>query len=83
MAQVANGPKTTEGAYVLTLTLTYQDQFGTASTLTIPLGVVVVGAINMVVQNLLDTQNATAVTLTGTLLNEGLGIAYYAQLKPR
>lgn len=80
-ASVTNGPKTSEGSYPGTLTLSYTDQFGNARSMTFSIGLLAIASIEPVVQSEVVTQvNATSVSVSGTLLNEGQGSAYYAQV---
>ncbi len=80
VANVTDGPKTAEGAYISSVTVSYADQFGNAHTQAFSLGLVAVGGIQMVIQNERFSKNGTSVSVTGTLLNEGLAIAYYTQV---
>jgi trimeric autotransporter adhesin len=77
---ISNGPKTAEGAYGATLSVTYYDQYGNSHTLTFPVGLVVIGGIDLVVQDETVSQNATSITISGSLLNEGEASAYYLEL---
>jgi len=77
IANVTAGPKTAEGAYIATLTVSYEDQFGNSHSSTFNMGFVAVGGIQMVVQDESVEVNSTSVTVSGTLLNEGLANAYY------
>ncbi|MDG6900655.1 MAG: hypothetical protein JRM80_01640 [Nitrososphaerota archaeon] len=79
-AGVTTGPKTAEGAYPATLTVGYVDQFGNSHSSTFNVGLVAVGEIQLVVQNQKVSINGTTVSMTGTLLNEGLANAYYTQV---
>lgn len=80
VANVTTGPKTAEGAYVATLTVGYTDQFGNSHSSTFSMGLVAVGAVEMVLQNEKVSGNGTTYSLTGTLLNEGVANAYYTQV---
>jgi hypothetical protein len=77
---ITSGPKTSEGAYAATLSVTYYDQYGNAHTLTFPVGLVVIGGIDLVVQDETVSQNTTSITVSGSLLNEGEASAYYLEL---
>lgn len=80
VANITSGPKTAEGAYIATLTVSYTDQFGNAHSSAFSVGVIAVGQIQMVVQNERISRNGTAISVTGTLLNEGLANAYYTEV---
>jgi hypothetical protein len=80
VANVTNGPKTPEGAFISTLTVSYMDQFGNSRTSTFSVGLVNVGGIQMVLLDQRVVRNGTSVSVTGTLLNEGLANAYYTQV---
>lgn len=77
---VESGPSTTSGVYSGTITLTYSDAGGTQHTQTLPVGFVVVGAAQFVLQDVTVSQTATSITVSGSILNEGSGTAYYAQV---
>ncbi len=79
-AGVATGPKTAEAAYPATLTVSYLDQFGNSHSSTFNVGLVAMGEIQLVVQNQKVSISGTTVSVTGTLLNEGLANAYYTQV---
>jgi len=80
VANITSGPKTSEGAYIATLTVSFADQFGNAHSSVFSVGLVAVGEIQIVVQNERVSRNGTSVSVTGTLLNEGLANAYYMQV---
>jgi hypothetical protein len=77
---VTNGPKTPEGAYICTLTLSYSDKFGNIHNSSFPVGVVAFGTILLVIQDEQIVQNANGVDVSGTVLNEGTASAFYAQV---
>lgn len=80
-ANLTSGPKTAEGAYTGTLVISYTDQFGNQYSQTFSPGFILVGSIELVIQDLTATQtSATTLTVSGTLLNEGQGSAYYLQV---
>jgi hypothetical protein len=80
-ANVTSGPKTSEGSYTGTLLVSYTDQYGNQYSQTFSPGLVVVGSIELVVQSLTAAQaSATTMTVSGTLLNEGQGSAFYLQV---
>lgn len=79
-ANVTNGPKTPEGAYVCTLTVSYSDKFGNTHNSSFPVGLVAFGTIQLVIQDEQIVQNANSVDISGTLLNEGTASAFYAQV---
>ena len=76
---VTAGPKTAEGAYVATLTVSYTDQFGNSHSSSFSMGVVAIGVIEMVLQNEQVTSSGTTYSVSGTLLNEGVDNAYYLE----
>ena len=53
---------------------------GTTHSLTFPVGLVVIGGIDLVVQDETVSQNTTSITVSGSLLNEGEASAYYLEL---
>jgi len=77
---VTCGPKTAEGAYIGTLTVSYADQFGNAHTATFSVGLVAIGWIQMVVQDEVASFNSTSGSVSGTLLNEGVANAFYTEV---
>ncbi len=77
---VTNGPKTPEGAYVGTLTVSYSDKFGNSHSSSFPVGIVAFGTIQLVIQDEQTVQNANGLDISGTLLNEGTASAFYAQV---
>jgi uncharacterized membrane protein len=80
VANITSGPKTAEGAYIATLTVSYADQFGNTHSSAFSVGVIAVGQIQMVVQNERISRNGTSISVTGTLVNEGLANAYYTEV---
>jgi hypothetical protein len=80
-ADVVTGPSLTQGTYTGTLTVSYMDVYGTTHSQTFSPGVVLVAGIQLVVQDLAAAQaGPSTLTVTGTLLNEGLGSAYYLEV---
>ena len=80
-ANVTSGPSTSEATYTGTLTVTYTDSYGNSYSQTFSPGLVLVAGIDLVVQDLSASQASPgSLTVTGTLLNEGLGSAYYLEV---
>jgi hypothetical protein len=79
VANVTTGPKSSEGAYISTLTVAYLDQFGNSHTQSFSMGLVAVAVIQMVIQSQRVAGNGSTYSLSGTLVNEGQGNAYYAE----
>jgi uncharacterized repeat protein (TIGR01451 family) len=80
-ANVTSGPSTSEATYSGTLTVSYTDTYGNSYSQTFSPGFVLVAAIDLVIQDLSASQaSGGTLTVTGTLLNEGLGSAYYLQV---
>lgn len=80
VANVTSGPSTAEGAYIGTLVVSYTDQYGNQYSQTFSPGLVLVGGIDLVIQDLTAAQSGASLTVSGTLLNEGQGSAYYLQV---
>lgn len=80
VANVTTGPKTSEAAYIATLSVTYADHFGNSHSSSFSMGLVAVGVIQMVLQNEKTSIDGSVISVTGTLLNEGLANAYYTQV---
>lgn len=80
---VGSSPSSTAGIYGGTATLTYSDIGGVQHSQAFPVGFVLKGSIEFVFQDVAFSQTATAVTITGSLLNEGNANAYYAQVSGR
>jgi len=80
-ANVTSGPKTSEGAYTGTLVASFSDQYGNQYSQTFSPGLVLVGGIVLVVQDLSATPaSGDTLTVSGTLLNEGQASAYYLRV---
>lgn len=79
-ANITNGPKTPEGAYICTLTVSHSDKFGNTHSSSFSMGIVAFGRIQFVVQDEQIVQNANGVEISGTLLNQGTASAFYAQI---
>ena len=74
------GPSTTSGVYSGTIAVTYSDAGDAQHSQTLPVGFVVVGSVQFVLQDITVSQTATSITVSGSILNEGTGTAYYAQV---
>lgn len=77
---VGSSPSATPGIYQGTVTITYADANGGQHTQTFPVGFVLLGQVQFVVQDAIVSQTTTSVTVSGSLLNEGATDAYYAQV---
>jgi hypothetical protein len=76
---ISSGPSSTVGVYGGTLTVSYVNQFGVASTQVVQVSFTLTGRIVMVVQGELISQSSGSnLSISGTLLNEGTVSAYYA-----
>ena len=80
---VGSSPSSSPGVYSGTVTLTYWDAGGVQHTQSSPVGFVLVGSVQFVLQDVTVSQTATSVTVSGSILNEGTGTAYYAQVTGR
>jgi hypothetical protein len=80
-ANVTSGPSTSEATYTGTLVVSYTDTYGNSYSQTFSPGFVLVAGIDLVIQDLSASQaSGGTLTVTGTLLNEGLGSAYYLEV---
>ncbi len=78
-AMISSGPHSTVGVYGGTLTVSFTNEFGVASSQSVQVSFTLAGRIAMVVQGEIVTQSSSSnLTISGTLLNEGTVSAYYA-----
>ncbi|MEM0287040.1 MAG: NEW3 domain-containing protein [Nitrososphaerota archaeon] len=77
---ISTGPKTAEGAYTATLTMSYSDSAGNQKTTSFPLGFLAVGSIDLFLQGVTVSTSQRVATLSGTLLNEGSTSGYYLEM---
>lgn len=73
-------PGSSSGIYSATIRVSFTDQFGTSYNQSYSVAVMLSGSIELVIQNEAYSQNATAVTVTGSILNEGSASADYASV---
>ncbi|MDG6994479.1 MAG: hypothetical protein JRN52_01040 [Nitrososphaerota archaeon] len=79
-ATLIASPSSTLGTYSGTVTVTYVDQQGTQYAQTFNVGFILTGAINLIAESETASQNTRALSVSGSLLNEGLASAYYASV---
>lgn len=77
---IGSSPSATAGVYSGTVSVTFTDLSGTQHTQSFSVGFTLTGDVELVVQDEQVTQSSSGVTVTGSLLNEGTGTAYYAQV---
>lgn len=78
-SMISSGPSAAVGVYGGTLTVSYTNEFGVASSQSALVSFTLAGKIVMVVQGEVVTQSSDSnLTVSGTLLNEGTVSAYYA-----
>ena len=71
-------PSSTAGIYSASLGISFTDRYGTTHNQSYSVAIMLSGSIELVVQNEVFTQNATGITVTGNLLDEGSASAYYS-----
>lgn len=79
-AVLTASPTSTLGTYAGTLALTYVDKQGTQYTQNFNIGLILSGAINVVTESETTTQSSRSISVSGSLLNEGIAPAYYANV---
>jgi len=79
-ATILTSPSATTGVYDGTLTINYSNQYGIANSQTVQVGFVLTGTIELVIQDESITASSGNLTVSGTLLNEGTTIGYYASV---
>ena len=79
-AILSSSPSATPGVYGGTLTVSYTDFSGTQHTQNFPVGFVLTGSIELVLQDVEVTQTSSSVTVSGSILNEGSAAAYYSSV---
>lgn len=76
---ISSGPDATIGVYGGSLTVSYTNEYGVASSQTVNVSFTLLGKIDFVVQGEVIAQSSNDnLTISGTLLNEGTVSAYYA-----
>lgn len=76
---VGSSPGSSPGIYSGAITVTYLDSSGASHTQTFGTGIVLKGSVDFVLQDVTVSQASTDITVSGSLLNEGSEVAYYAQ----
>jgi len=79
-ATLTSSPSATSGIYSGNLSVDFSNEYGVSDRQSYSVDVLLSGPVELVVQNELFSQNATDVTVTGNILNEGLASAYYASV---
>jgi len=77
---VGSSPSATPGVYEGAITVTYTDANGGQHAQNFPVGFVLLGRVQFVIQDAQVSQTTTSVTVSGSLLNEGATSAYYAEV---
>jgi hypothetical protein len=77
---VTTTAKTAAGTHPGDLTVTYNDQFGDVDSSTFPIGVTVIGGIDLVLQSEKIVQTLGNLTVDGTLVNYGSSPAYFTMV---
>lgn len=80
---VTTSPSATEGGYNTKLSISYQDSAGSMQTLNYNIGVVVVARLAMVQEGVSvypESVNSSLFAVSGSLIDEGSGNAYYAEV---
>ncbi len=76
-AEASASPGSASGIYPATLQISFSDGYGSAYNQTYSVSIMLLGSVIIIVQDEAFTQNATAITVTGNLLDEGSASAYY------
>ncbi len=78
--ELTASPGSASGIYPAQLEISFSDQYGSTHNQSYPVAILLSGSIQLVVQNEAFSQNATGITVTGNLLNEGSTSASYLSL---
>ena len=79
-ADLTASPGSTSGIYAASIEISFTDQYGTTHNQSYSVAILLSGSIELVVQSEAFSQNATGITVTGNLLNEGASSAYYSSV---
>jgi len=77
---VGSSPSASPGIYQGTATITYTDANGGQHAQTFPVGFVLLGRVQFVIQGAQVSQTTTSITVSGSILNEGATNAYYVEV---
>lgn len=78
---ISSSPSTTQGAYSATIKIDYYNSTGTEISKTFSAGFLALAKVSLVVQGFSENASGNSVTISGTLLDEGAGSAYYLTLE--
>lgn len=80
-ADLTASPSSTPGIYQGTLQVGFENRDGSAQTISFSVAVMLSGSVVLAIQDEHFSQNATALTVTGNILNEGSSPAYYSTVR--
>jgi hypothetical protein len=78
--ELSSSPSTAQGAYAVSISIEYYNSTGTVITKSFEVGFLGVAKVALIIQGFSENTSASTVTVSGTLLDEGTGSAYYLTL---
>lgn len=78
--ELSSSPSTAQGAYAVSISIEYYNSTGTVITKSFEAGFLGVAKVALIIQGFSENTSASTVTVSGTLLDEGTGSAYYLTL---
>ncbi|MEM0140909.1 MAG: hypothetical protein QXN66_02585 [Thermoplasmatales archaeon] len=78
---ISSPPSISQGAYSSTVNIQYYNSTGALQTKTFTVGFLALAPVSLIVQSLSENASGNNITVSGTLLDEGSGSAYYLTLK--
>jgi hypothetical protein len=76
----SSSPSTTQGAYSASVSINYYNDTGKVITRTFYAGFLALNKVSLVLQGYSENSSGGTITISGTLLDEGAGSAYYLTL---
>ena len=80
---ISSSPTTAQGSYTATVVIDYYNSTGTVVTKTNSAGFLAIAPVLLVVQAFSENASGTSISVSGTLLDEGAGSAYYLTLEAK
>ncbi|MEM0133745.1 MAG: hypothetical protein QXU18_00740 [Thermoplasmatales archaeon] len=78
---ISSPPTTTQGSYAVTVSVDYYNTTGSVISRTYSVGFLALATVSLVVQGFSENASGSTMTVSGTLLDEGAGSAYYLTIE--
>ncbi|MGC8562292.1 MAG: hypothetical protein ACP5NO_03735 [Thermoplasmata archaeon] len=78
---LSSSPTSAQGSYAATVDIDYYNSTGSVATKTYSTGFLAIAPVSLIVQGFSENASGSTITVSGTLLDEGAGSAYYLTLE--